>query len=114
MSTDRKRILIIGGNAGGASCAARSRRLSETAEIIVFEQGSFVSFANCGLPYYIGDVITDEKKLLVANVDLFRDRFNIDVRLENEVMAIDREAMQITVKNHQTGVVYQESYDALV
>ncbi len=114
MSTDRKRILIIGGNAGGASCAARSRRLSETAEIIVFEQGSFVSFANCGLPYYIGDVITDEKKLLVANVDLFRDRFNIDVRLENEVTAIDREAMQITVKNHQTGVVYQESYDALV
>lgn len=114
MSTDRKRILIIGGNAGGASCAARARRLSETAEIIVFEQGSFVSFANCGLPYYIGDVITDEKKLLVANVDLFRDRFNIDVRLENEVMAIDREAMQITVKNRQTGVVYQESYDALV
>jgi len=114
MSTDRKRILIIGGNAGGASCAARSRRLSETAEIIVFEQGSFVSFANCGLPYYIGDVITDEKKLLVANVDLFRDRFNIDVRLENEVMAIDREAMQITAKSHQTGAVYQESYDALV
>jgi NADPH-dependent 2,4-dienoyl-CoA reductase/sulfur reductase-like enzyme/rhodanese-related sulfurtransferase len=114
MSTDQKRILIIGGNAGGASCAARSRRLSETAEIIVFEQGSFVSFANCGLPYYIGDVITDEKKLLVANVGLFRDRFNIDVRLENEVTAIDREAMQITVKNHQTGAVYQESYDALV
>ena len=114
MTTDQKRILIIGGNAGGASCAARSRRLSETAEIIVFEQGSFVSFANCGLPYYIGDVITDEKKLLVANVDLFRDRFNIDVRLENEVTAIDRAAMQITVKNHQTGVVYQESYDAIV
>jgi NADPH-dependent 2,4-dienoyl-CoA reductase/sulfur reductase-like enzyme/rhodanese-related sulfurtransferase len=114
MSVDQKRILIIGGNAGGASCAARSRRLSETAEIIVFEQGSFVSFANCGLPYYIGDVITDEKKLLVANVALFRDRFKIDVRLENEVMAINREAMQITVKNRQTGAIYQESYDALV
>jgi NADPH-dependent 2,4-dienoyl-CoA reductase/sulfur reductase-like enzyme/rhodanese-related sulfurtransferase len=114
MTTDRKRILIIGGNAGGASCAARSRRLSETAEIIIFEQGSFVSFANCGLPYYIGDVITDEKKLLVANVALFRDRFKIDVRLENEVMAIDREAMQITVKNRQTGAIYQESYDVLV
>ncbi|MEA5480246.1 FAD-dependent oxidoreductase [Pseudanabaena galeata UHCC 0370] len=114
MSVDQKRILIIGGNAGGASCAARSRRLSETAEIIVFEQGSFVSFANCGLPYYIGDVITDEKKLLVANVALFRDRFNIDVRLECEVMAINREAMQITVKNRQTGAIYQESYDALV
>ena len=114
MSVDPKRILIIGGNAGGASCAARSRRLSETAEIIVFEQGSFVSFANCGLPYYIGDVITDEKKLLVANVALFRDRFKIDVRLESEVMAINREAMQITVKNRQTGAIYQESYDALV
>ena len=114
MTTERKRILIIGGNAGGASCAARSRRLSETAEIIIFEQGSFVSFANCGLPYYIGDVITDEKKLLVANVALFRDRFKIDVRLENEVMAIDREAMQITVKNRQTGAIYQESYDVLV
>ncbi len=114
MTTERKRILIIGGNAGGASCAARSRRLSETAEIIIFEQGSFVSFANCGLPYYIGDVITDEKKLLVANVALFRDRFKIDVRLENEVMAINCEAMQITVKNRQTGAIYQESYDALV
>lgn len=111
---DRKRILIIGGNAGGASCAARARRLSETAEIIVFEQGCFVSFANCGLPYYIGDVITDEKKLLVANVALFRDRFNIDVRLEHEVMAIDRQTMQISVKNRQTGVVDYESYDALV
>jgi NADPH-dependent 2,4-dienoyl-CoA reductase/sulfur reductase-like enzyme/rhodanese-related sulfurtransferase len=114
MTTNRKRILIIGGNAGGASCAARARRLSETAEIIVFEQGPFVSFANCGLPYYIGDVITDEKKLLVANVDLFRDRFNIDVRLENEVMSIDRHTRQITVKNRQTGVIDQESYDALV
>ncbi|MDX2255768.1 MAG: FAD-dependent oxidoreductase [Pseudanabaenaceae cyanobacterium bins.39] len=114
MSAKRIRILIIGGNAGGASCAVRARRLSETAEIIVFEQGSFVSFANCGLPYYVGDVITDEKKLLVANAALFRDRFKIDVRLENEVMAIDREAMQITVKNRQTGVIYQESYDALV
>lgn len=114
MTTDRKRILIIGGVAGGASCAARTRRLSETAEIIMFERGSFVSFANCGLPYYVGDVITDEKKLLVANAALFRQRFNIDVRLENEVIAIDRAATQITVKNRQTGEVYQESYDALV
>jgi len=114
MNADQKRILIIGGNAGGASCAARSRRLSETAEIIVFEQGSFVSFANCGLPYYIGDVITDEKKLLVANVALFRDRFKIDVRLESEVIEIDRPTRQITVQNCQTGAIYHESYDALV
>lgn len=114
MTMGRKRILVIGGNAGGASCAVRARRLSETAEIIVFEQGSFVSFANCGLPYYIGDVITDEKKLLVANVALFRRSFNVDVRLESEVIAIDRQMRQITVKNRQTGEVYQESYDALV
>lgn len=114
MSTPRKRILIVGGVAGGASCAARARRLSETAEIIMFERGPFVSFANCGLPYYVGDVITDEKKLLVANADLFHQRFNIDVRLENEVMAIDRATQQITVKNRKTGEVYQEAYDALV
>lgn len=114
MTTDPKRILIVGGVAGGASCAARARRLSETAEIIMFERGPFVSFANCGLPYYVGDVITDETKLLVANADLFRQRFNIDVRLENEVIAIDRAASQITVKNRQTEEVYQASYDALV
>jgi NADPH-dependent 2,4-dienoyl-CoA reductase/sulfur reductase-like enzyme len=114
MTTAPKRILIVGGVAGGASCAARARRLSETAEIILFERGSFVSFANCGLPYYVGDVITDEKKLLVANADLFRQRFNIEVRLENEVIAIDRNAAQIMVRNRQTDEVYQESYDALV
>jgi NADPH-dependent 2,4-dienoyl-CoA reductase/sulfur reductase-like enzyme/rhodanese-related sulfurtransferase len=114
MTTDRQRILIVGGVAGGASCAARARRLSETAEIIMFERGSFVSFANCGLPYYVGDVITDEKKLLVANADLFRQRFNIEVRLENEVIAIDRDTAQITIKNRQTDEVYQEAYDALV
>jgi NADPH-dependent 2,4-dienoyl-CoA reductase/sulfur reductase-like enzyme/rhodanese-related sulfurtransferase len=114
MTTIPKRILIVGGVAGGASCAARARRLSETAEIIMFERGSFVSFANCGLPYYVGDVITDEKKLLVANADLFRQRFNIDVRLENEVIAIDRDAAQITVRNRQTDEVYQEAYEALV
>lgn len=114
MTIEQKRILIVGGVAGGASCAARARRLSETAEIIMFERGPFVSFANCGLPYYVGDVITDEKKLLVANADLFRQRFNIDVRLENEVIAIARDTQHITVKNRKTDEVYQESYDALV
>lgn len=112
--TPGQRILIVGGVAGGASCAARARRLSESAEIIMFERGPFVSFANCGLPYYVGDVITDEKQLLVANADLFRQRFNIEVRLEHEVIAIDRAASEITVKNRQTGAVYQEAYDALV
>jgi len=109
-----KRVLIVGGVAGGASCAARSRRLSETAEITIFERGAFVSFANCGLPYYVGDVITDEKKLLVANADLFRQRFNINVRLENEVIAIDPAQATITVKVRSTGHTYQEPYDALV
>ena len=114
MSLDRKRLLIVGGVAGGASCAARARRLSETAEIIIFERGPFVSFANCGLPYYVGDVIQDERKLLVANADLFQQRFNIQVRLENEVMAIAPEQRSITVKDRRTGKEYQESYDALV
>ncbi|MFP4009587.1 MAG: FAD-dependent oxidoreductase [Spirulinaceae cyanobacterium] len=110
----KKRILIVGGVAGGASCAARSRRLSEDAEIIIFDRGPFVSFANCGLPYYVGDVITDEKKLLVANTDLFKQRFNIEVRLNNEVLSIDRENRQITVKDLENDKVYTESYDALV
>lgn len=110
----KKRILIVGGVAGGASCAARSRRLSEEAEIIIFDRGPFVSFANCGLPYYVGDVITDEKKLLVANTDLFKQRFNIEVRLNNEVLSIDRENRQITVKDLENEKIYTESYDALV
>ena len=114
MSDDKKRLLIVGGVAGGASCAARARRLSESAEIIIFERGPFVSFANCGLPYYVGDVITDEKKLLIANANLFKQRFNIDVRLENEVLSINRETSQVNIKNRQTGEVYQEYYDALV
>ncbi len=114
MSLERKRLLIVGGVAGGASCAARARRLSETAEIIIFERGPFVSFANCGLPYYVGDVIQDERKLLVANADLFQQRFNIQVRLENEVMAIAPEQRSITVRDRRTGDEYQESYDALV
>ena len=106
MITDRKRILIVGGVARGASCAARAHRLSETAEIIMFERGSFVSFANCGLPYHVGDVITDEKKLLVANADLFRPRFNIDVRLENEVIAIGLRCLYSSISERQ-GIILQ-------
>ncbi|MFO7644813.1 MAG: CoA-disulfide reductase, partial [Desulfosarcina sp.] len=78
--TDQLRILIVGGVAGGASCAARARRISESAEIIMFDRGPYVSFANCGLPYYVGDVIKQEENLLVASPELFRQRFNIDVR----------------------------------
>ena len=110
----KPRILIVGGVAGGASCAARARRMSEKAEIIILERGPYVSFANCGLPYYVGDVITDERDLLIATPQLFRERFNIEVRLRSEVRSIDREKHEIEVRNGQTGEVYRESYDALV
>ncbi len=110
----RPRILVVGGVAGGASCAARARRLSEEAEILVFERGPYVSFANCGLPYYVGDVITDEKSLLVATPELFKRRFNIEVRLQSEVGAVDRANQEIEVRNLLTGEVYRETYDALV
>jgi NADPH-dependent 2,4-dienoyl-CoA reductase/sulfur reductase-like enzyme/rhodanese-related sulfurtransferase len=109
-----KRILVVGGVAGGASCAARVRRLCEEAEIIIFDRGPYVSFANCGLPYYVGNVIQDEKKLLVASAELFNTRFRIDVRTENEVISIDRDRCEIAVKRLATGEVYQEKYDALV
>jgi NADPH-dependent 2,4-dienoyl-CoA reductase/sulfur reductase-like enzyme/rhodanese-related sulfurtransferase len=109
-----KRVLIVGGVAGGASCAARLRRISETAEIIVFDRGPYVSFANCGLPYYVGDVIQEEKKLLVASSELFRTRFQIEVRTENEVTAIDRTRQEIEVKRLRTGEIYRDKYDALV
>lgn len=109
-----KRVLIVGGVAGGASCAARLRRLDETAEIVVLDRGPYVSFANCGLPYYVGDVIRDETKLLVATPELFRQRFNIEVRTQNEVVAIDRIAREIEVRELPSGRMYRERYDALV
>jgi NADPH-dependent 2,4-dienoyl-CoA reductase/sulfur reductase-like enzyme/rhodanese-related sulfurtransferase len=109
-----KRVLIVGGVAGGASCAARLRRLDEQAEIVMFEKGPYPSFANCGLPYYVGDAISEETKLLVATPDLFRTRFNIEVRTEHEVVGIHREQRTIEVKDLRRGSVYQEAYDALV
>ena len=110
----RKKIVIVGGVAGGASCAARCRRLDETAEILILDRGPYVSFANCGLPYYVGDVIKDESKLLLASAALFRDRFNIEVRTEHEVVAIDREAREVEVKERASGRTYRETYDVLV
>ena len=110
----RKRILIVGGVAGGASCAARARRLSETAEIIMFDRGEYVSFANCGLPYYVGDVIKQEENLIIATPELFRKRFKIDVRLQSEIVAIDRDNSRIRVKDCRSGEMYHEKYDALV
>ncbi|MEW6441964.1 MAG: FAD-dependent oxidoreductase [bacterium] len=109
-----KRLLLVGGVAGGASCAARARRLSEDAEIVLFEKGPYVSFANCGLPYYVGDVIREEQNLLVATPELFRERFRIDVRVGHEVTAIDRADRTIQVRDRRTGTLYREPYDALV
>ena len=111
---DRPRILIVGGVAGGASCAARARRLSEKAEIIIFERGLYVSFANCGLPYYVGDIITEEENLIIATPELFRERFNIEVRTQSNVIAIDRRKREIEVEDLRTSTKYREKYDALV
>ena len=107
-----KKVLIIGGVAGGASAAARLRRLDENAEIILFERGNYISFANCGLPYYIGDVIKDRNKLLVQTAEGIKRRFNIDVRVNSEVVKILKETKEIEVKSDAR--TYKESYDYLI
>jgi NADPH-dependent 2,4-dienoyl-CoA reductase/sulfur reductase-like enzyme/rhodanese-related sulfurtransferase len=109
-----QRVLVVGGVAGGATCATRLRRLDESAQIVVFDRGPYVSFANCGLPYYVGAVIKDETKLLVATPELFRKRFNIEVRTQHEVVAIDREKCEIGVRDLISGRDYRERYDRLV
>ncbi len=109
-----KKIVIIGGVAGGASAAARARRLSEEAEIILIERGPYVSFANCGLPYHIGGEIADRDRLLVTTPENLRTRFRIDVRTRNEVTAIDPVKKEVHVKNLENGEASRESYDALI
>ena len=108
------KTVIIGGVAGGASAAARLRRLDESAEIIILERGEYVSFANCGLPYYIGGVITNKNNLTLQTPESFRARFQIDVRVNSEAVKIDPEAKTVSVKNLKTGETYQESYDTLI
>ncbi|MDP8257865.1 MAG: FAD-dependent oxidoreductase [Candidatus Aadella gelida] len=108
------RILIVGGVAGGASTAARARRLSEDAEIIIFERGEYVSFANCGLPYYAGGVIKKRQSLLIQTPEKLKERFNIDVRVKNLVESIDREKKEIKVKDLVNGEEYFEKYDFLI
>jgi len=108
------KIVIIGGVAGGASAAARARRLSENAEIIMFERGPHVSFANCGLPYHIGGDIKERSKLLLQTPESFLARFNVDVRVMSEVTAIDRQAKKVTVTSSLDGSEYTESYDFLL
>ena len=98
-----KRILIVGGVAGGASAAARARRLDENAEIILFERGPDISFANCGLPYHIGGTIPKREKLLITTPDVMENKFSMGVRTLSEVIAIDRDKKEIGVRNLQTG-----------
>jgi NADPH-dependent 2,4-dienoyl-CoA reductase/sulfur reductase-like enzyme/rhodanese-related sulfurtransferase len=108
------KYIIVGAVAGGASTAARLRRLDEHAEIVIFEKGEYISYANCGLPYYIGDVIKDRNKLFVQTAAAFNKRFNIDVRISTEVIAINPSAKTITARKQATGEVYEESYDKLI
>ncbi|OCA61097.1 CoA-disulfide reductase [Aeromonas piscicola] len=109
-----KRILIVGGVAGGASAAARARRLSETAEIVMFERGEFVSFANCGLPYHIGGDIQDRSALLLQTPQSFKRRFNVDVRVFHDVIDIDKAGKTLLVRDLLTGEERRESYDQLL
>jgi NADPH-dependent 2,4-dienoyl-CoA reductase/sulfur reductase-like enzyme/rhodanese-related sulfurtransferase len=108
------KLIIIGGVAGGATAAARARRISEEAEIILFERGEYISFANCGLPYYVGEVIKKRKDLLVTTPEAFRKRYHIDIRLFCEVMAIDRKNRQVAVRNLKNGETYLETYDKII
>ena len=108
------KTVIIGGVAGGASCAARLRRLDGEREIIILERGKYISYANCGLPYHVGGVIRNRSSLLLMTPELMKDRFNIDVRVENEVTEINKEEKIVTVKKLSTGEIYTESYDELV
>ena len=108
------KVIIIGGVAGGASCAARLRRLDENAEIIMVERGPYMSYANCGLPYHVGGVIPEESKLLVATADTFRHHFAVDARTRCEAVAIDPGRKTVDLKDLETGEVTTESYDKLV
>ncbi len=114
MSINNKKVLIVGGVAGGASTAARLRRLNEDIDIVMFEKGEYISFANCGLPYYIGGVIKERENLLVQTVEQMSKKFNMDIRNFSEVIKIDRDNKKIETKNHLTGEIYEEGYDVLV
>jgi len=109
-----QKVLIVGGVAGGASAAARLRRLDESARIIMFERGEYISFANCGLPYYIGGIIRDKSSLTLQTPASFKARFNVDVRINNEVVAINPKNKTVRVKDLVTGAEYEENYDKLI
>ena len=109
-----KKILIVGGVAGGASAAARLRRLSEEDQIIMFEKGPHVSFSNCSLPYHLSGVIEEADKLVLMSPEKFKSQYNIEARVSSEVLSIDRKNKEIEVKNYLTGDIYRESYDKLI
>ena len=109
-----KRILIVGGVTGGASAAARLRRLDENAEIVIFERGPHVSYSNCSLPYFVSRVVPDSSSLLMVTPERFKKQYDIEVRTENEVMSIDRAAKTIRVKRHSDGTEYEEHYGVLI
>ena len=108
------KLVIVGGVAGGATAGARARRVSEDAEVIIFERGEYISFANCGLPYYIGNVIKKRDDLLLSSPEEFKERYNIDVRIFSEVMDIDPKEKIVKVKNLHTGEISTEHYDKLI
>jgi NADPH-dependent 2,4-dienoyl-CoA reductase/sulfur reductase-like enzyme len=110
----KKKILIVGGVAGGASAAARLRRLSEEDEIIMFEKGPHVSFSNCALPYHLSGVIDEADKLILSSPEKFKAQYNIDARVNSEVISIDRKNKELEIKNTQTGEIYRENYDKLI
>lgn len=108
------KVVIVGGVAGGATAAARIRRLDEQAEIVVFERSGYVSYANCGLPYYIGGVIEDLEELTLQTPESFFSRFRVDMRVHHEVMAIHPERKCVSVRNLESGAEFEESYDKLL
>ncbi|HOH42738.1 MAG TPA: FAD-dependent oxidoreductase, partial [Candidatus Hydrogenedentes bacterium] len=109
-----KVIVIVGGVAGGMSCAARIRRLDEEATIIVYEKGSAVSFANCGMPYYVGGIIADRANMIVQSRETLRGRYNLEINVRHEVTKILPEEKEVEVRNLETGETYRRSYDTLV
>ena len=110
----KMRLVIVGGVAAGASAAAKARRCNEDAEIVMFEMGPDISYATCGLPYYLSGVIPERKNLLITTTEFFKNRFNVEVRPRHEVLRIDRQAQKVVVKNVTTGAIAEEAYDRLV
>ena len=108
------RVIIVGGVAGGATCATRLRRLREDIEIVIYEKTNYVSYANCGLPYYLGGVITDKNKLTLQSPKSFKERFNVDVNVNHEVLSIDTNNKEVLVKNLINGEVFKDKYDKLL